>query len=42
MPHADPIELVAGRAGRWFLVSEQLLIGTTAYAAAWSLRKARY
>ncbi len=28
MPHADPIELVAGRAGRWFLVSEQLLIGT--------------
>lgn len=27
MPFADPIELVAGEAGRWYLVSEQLLRG---------------
>jgi hypothetical protein len=28
IPLADPIELVARRAGRWFLVSEQQLLGT--------------
>lgn len=27
MPFADPIELVAGDTGRWFLVSEALLEG---------------
>ena len=27
-PFADSIELVANRSGRWFLISEQLLMGT--------------
>lgn len=28
MPFANPIELVAARTGRWFLVSDQRLLGT--------------